>query len=311
MEDYNMNGVLTCLEEIYPSLKGALKNVASAILEDPVLSVRENIRKLANRSNTSDSAVVRLSQRLGFKGFRDLQISLAYELGDNSTYMDEDIGFSESLETIVNVSSNANIHALSESREILNLDTLEKIILRLSHARAIHIFAQGTNYSTGIDLSYNLMKLGILCHVYNDSYMQAVAGAISDTNDVAIGISHTGANKDVIEALAITRQKGATTIALTTRANSPITQIVDLSLYTADKEIVFQGEPLSSRMSMMFLVDILFLGLASKMGNASLINLQSVKDALISKRDPKTFSQKIFSHKETIKTRKSEIGFNY
>jgi RpiR family transcriptional regulator, carbohydrate utilization regulator len=287
MEENKMNSVLICLQNIYPSLTGALKSVASVILESPELIVRENIKKLAFRSNTSDSAVVRLSQRLGYKGFRDLQISLAYELGDNSSYIDEEIGISESLETIVNVASNASIHALAESREILDLDTLEKVLQILHHARSIHIFAQGTNYSTGIDLSYNLMKLGVLCYVYNDSYMQAVAGAISSARDIAIGISHTGANKDVIEALAITRQNGATTIGLTTRANSPIAQIVDLSLCTANKEIVFQGEPLTSRVSMMYLVDILFLGLASKMGKHSLTNLQSVKDALENKRHPK------------------------
>lgn len=282
-----INGVLTCLENIYPTLTGTLKNIADVILQNPELIVRENIKKLAIISNTSDSAVVRLSQRLGYKGFRDLQISLAYELGDNHSYVDEEIGVSDSLETIVNVASYANINSLNESREMLDLVAIERVIQLLQHSRAIHIFAQGTNYSTGIDLSYNLMKLGMLCYVYNDSYMQAVAGAISDTRDIAIGISHTGANRDVIEALAITRQNGATTIALTTRKQSPITQIVDISLCTANKEFVFQGEPLSSRMSMMYLVDILFLGLASRMGKYSLNNLLSVKDALESKRDPK------------------------
>lgn len=287
-----MNGVLSCLENIYPSLTGTLKNVADIIIQNPEMIVRENIKKLATVSNTSDSAVVRLSQRLGYKGFRDLQISLAYELGDTNVYVDEEIGLSEGLETIVNVASHASINSLNEAREILELETIERVIQLMQHSRAIHIFAQGTNYSTGIDLSYNLMKLGILCYVYNDSYMQAVAGAISDPRDIAIGISHTGANRDVIEALAITRQNGATTIALTTRKQSPITQIVDFSLCTSNKEIVFQGEPLSSRISMMYMVDILFLGLASKMGKNSLNNLLSVKDALKSKRDPQALNHK-------------------
>ncbi len=274
------------IEEIFPSLKGALRRVAHFILNNPNFIVRENLNKLAVESSTSTSAVVRLSKRLGYKGFRDLQISLAYELGDNNSHVDEEISISESLETVAYVSSYANIQALTESRDMLDLQALEKVIQVLQHGRAVHIFAQGTNYSTGIDLSYNLMKLGILCYVYNDSYMQAVAGAISDTRDVVIGISHTGANKEIMESLAITHQNGATTIVLTTREQSPITQIADISLCTANKEIVFQGEPLSSRMSMMYLVDIIFLGLAAKMGNTSLSNLQSVKDALKNKRQP-------------------------
>lgn len=286
--DNNLNGasVLNRISNIYPDLKGALKNVADVIRQYPQDIVKENISKIADRSNTSDSAVVRLSKRLGYKGFRELQISLAYELGDNASYTDEEIEIYDDLESVVKISSKANISALSETERIIDIHSLEKVIDLLQHSRAIHVFAQGANYATGVDLTYNLMKLGTLCYVYNDSYMQSVAAAITNKRDLVIGISHTGANKEVLESLVVTRDNGATTVAITTKENSPITQVADLSLCVSNKEFVFQGEPLTSRISLIYLVDILFLGLASKLGNYSLDVLGSVKSALKNKRHP-------------------------
>ncbi|WP_102346055.1 MurR/RpiR family transcriptional regulator [Bacillus sp. Marseille-P3661] len=281
-----MSNVIDRVKKLLPTLPATLKRIANVVIDDPEFVVKDNLNGLAIKSKTSDAAVVRFAKRVGYKGFRDLQISLAYELGDSHTQMDQEIGLHASIETIVNVSSNANIHAVTESREFLNYTSVEKVINIIKKARIVHIFAQGINYSTGIDLSYNLMKLGILCNVYNDSYMHAVAGAISSPDDVALAISHRGSNKEVIESLTIARQHHAKTIALTTRVNSPITKIADISLCVAEKEIVFQGEPLTSRMSMMHLVDILFLGIAANMDGKSLQRLKEVKEVLNEKRDP-------------------------
>jgi RpiR family carbohydrate utilization transcriptional regulator len=280
-------GVIPRLQKLFPSLKGALRDIAQVILDSPDTAVRSNVSKLAEKSNTSESAVVRLAQRLKYKGFRDLQINLAYDLGDGGKHIDdEEIGMTDSLIAVAEKSYHANLSAITQSWETLDNAAYERAVQVLHRARVVHIFAQGANYSTGVDLCYNLMKLGLLCNVYNDSYMQAVASAISDKRDVAVGISHTGANRDVIEALSIMRQNGACTIALTARDPSPITRIAEISMYTSSKEIVFQGEPLSSRMSLMYLVDILFLGVASMMGKFALTNLQQVKDALEAKRHP-------------------------
>lgn len=286
MPEERKPGVINRLNNIFPSLNGALRDLAEVIIESPEMAARSNVSKLAEKSGTSESAVVRLAQRIGYKGFRELQINLAYDLGDNNNFSDQEIDFADNLAMIAEKSFHANLNAVTQSWEMLDHSAYEEAVQILHRAQSIHIFAQGANYSTGTDLCYNLMKLGIHCQVYNDSYMQAVSAAISTKHDVAVGISHTGANRDVIEALSIARQNGTPTLALTTRKASPIMNIAEVSLCTSSQEIVFQGEPLTSRMSLMYLVDILFLGVASMMGRSSLMNLQNVKDALETKRHP-------------------------
>lgn len=279
-------GVISRLQKQHPSLQGALKEVSEAILQDPDKVARMNVTSLAELSKTSESAVVRLSQRLGYSGFRDLQINLAFDLGDRKQEVNEEIELQDSMDVIAEKAYHANLNGLAQTVEILDKQALTQAAQSINRARAVHIFAQGINYSTGIDLSYNLMKLGILCQVYNDSYMQGVASAISDKRDVVIGISHTGANQDVLEALSITRQNGTVTIGITSKESSPITKISEISLYTSPKEMLVLGEPFTSRMSMMYLVDILFLGVASQSNKTALNSLQKVKDALEAKRYP-------------------------
>jgi RpiR family transcriptional regulator, carbohydrate utilization regulator len=286
MGNARLPGVIKRINDVYPQLNGALKEVAKIIIESPEFSVNSNVSKIAQKSNTSDSAVVRLSQRLGYKGFRDLQINLAYDLGDTNNNVDEEIEITDTLVSMAEKVYHANANTLTQSWEILNFEAIEMAINLLNNARVVHIFAQGTNYSTGIDLSYNLMKLGVTCIVQNDSYIQAVSSAVLTKDDLAIGISHTGANREVLESLSIASEAGASTLGLTTKNNSPITRLTDVSICTASKEIVFHGEPLTSRMSLMYLVDILFLGVASTMGKYALPNIQKVREALKSKRFP-------------------------
>lgn len=278
--------ILNNIERLYPTLRGVSRDIAKMITNSPEEAVRNNVAELARRTQTSEAAIVRFAQRLGFKGFRDLQIQLAFELGNTQDRIEEEIDIKDDLHAVVDKSYYANVNALTESRDALDFDSFKKAVELLNRARAVHIFAQGANYSTACDLSYNLLKLGIVNTVHNDTYMQAVASAISEKYDVVVGISHTGVNRDVIEAVSLARQNGAGTIALTTRSHSPITQIADVTLSTPEKEIVFQGEPLTSRISLMYLVDLLFLGVALVRGRPSVDKLKRVQDALSAKRHP-------------------------
>ncbi|WP_421617234.1 MurR/RpiR family transcriptional regulator [Brevibacillus sp. TJ4] len=279
-------GVIARLNKTFPTLNGALREVGASILNDPDKVVRMNVTSLAELSNTSESAVVRLAKKLGYTGFRDMQINLAYDLGDQTRKDNQEIELTDSVPVIAEKSFHANVLGLSQTREILDAEALTQAAQFIHRARAVHIFAQGINYSTAIDLSYNLVKLGILCQVYNDSYMQGVASSISDKSDVAIGISHTGANRDVIEALSISRQNGTMTIGITAKEFSPITKMSEISLCTSPNEMLVLGEPFSSRMNMMYLVDILFLRIASLSNKNGMNSLQKVKDALEAKRYP-------------------------
>src|SRR5690606_9378614 len=121
----------------------------------------------------------------------------------------------------------------------------ETAVELIAQSRQVLIYAQGANRSTGEDLGYNLSKLGFTCQVHSDPYMQLVTASLVKRDDVVIAISHTGANRDLLEAVSVAKERCPKTIGLTVRAGSPLTRLVEVALCTARKEIVFYDEPLT------------------------------------------------------------------
>lgn len=278
-------GVVPRLQSLLPNLHGALGEVGRFIAEHPQRVVTLSTAELAQMTGTSEAAVVRLSKRLGYRGYRDLQINLAYDLGDEQPAQVEEIEVGDDLGSITSKVVAANVQALMDSQRILDLRMLESTTQAIVRARRVAVLGQGANYATAADLHYNLTKLGVTSLKLADPYMQAATASILDSNDVLIAITHTGANRDLIEAMTIAKQHGATTVCLTTHMGSPATRLADFSLCTAPKEIVFAGEPFSSRLSLMFLVDVLFIGVALRL-EGSRAMLRRVQDALQAKRSP-------------------------
>jgi RpiR family carbohydrate utilization transcriptional regulator len=52
------------------------QDLAQVILQDPHAVLGKSMQSLAKRAHCSHSAVIRLCQKLGFKGYRDFSLAL-------------------------------------------------------------------------------------------------------------------------------------------------------------------------------------------------------------------------------------------
>ncbi len=101
---------------------------------------------------------------------------------------------------------------------------------------------------------------------------------------VALGISHTGASRDVCEALDHAKTGGATTICITHRATSPITKVADIKLFTAAKETAFRSDAMSSRIAQLSIIDTIYVGVALKDYPHSTQTIAQTREATAKKR---------------------------
>lgn len=283
-----MAGVTARLSSLLPSLSGALYDVGAFVVANPKRVVRMSTRNVAEETGTSDAAVVRLSQRLGLRGYRDLQINLAFDLGDGSqtAHAEEEITGDDDLQLVAERVCRAGMASLAQSWQVLDSEAMERAVRFLHEARRVSIYAQGANFGTGADFQYNLSKLGIPTGLFSDPYMQMINATSGRPGHVSVGISQNGENRDIIEALTASGQNGAATIALTCHTASPITRIADITLATPPREFVFRGEPMSSRLSLLYLVDVLFIGVALAKGEAGRRRLGRVQRDLEARRHP-------------------------
>lgn len=88
--------------------------------------------------------------------------------------------------------------------------------------------------------------------------MQAIIASHLDRQSVAIGISHSGSSKDIVEALRLSKIGSATTICVTNFAASPIVETSDIALFTKSDETKHSILGMSSRIAQLTIFDAIY-----------------------------------------------------
>ncbi len=74
-------GVIPRIKQVYPTLNAALKKVGDVLQKEPENVISGSINDLAAVSGVSQGTITRFCRSLGFKGFQELKIALAREMG--------------------------------------------------------------------------------------------------------------------------------------------------------------------------------------------------------------------------------------
>ena len=131
-----------------------------------------------------------------------------------------------------------------------------------------------------LELQYKLIRVGVRAVVHTDTEMQVISATLLTSVDAAVGISHSGQSLEILHALAVAKESGARTMAITNHRASPIAQAVDISLSTAAQESLAYGYPLGARVAQVGLIDALYVCMALKRPEEVDHNLTRIATAL-------------------------------
>jgi len=276
IETVNVPGCFIRIEGTYSSLRTAEQRVADFILKHAEELIYLTVTELAERTQTSEST--------GYKGYQEFKIMLARDLVGPTETVYEQIEATDSLESLKAKIFQANAQALKDTIEVLSDDELRRAVEALAVARRVEIYGIGGSAPLAFDAYHKLMKLGIPTVWLNDSDLMAMSSALLGTGDVALGISHTGASRDVCDAMEHAQSAGATTICITHRATSPITKVSNVKLFTAAKETAFGSDATSSRIAQLSIIDVLYAGIANQNYEHAFSSIQKTREASAGKR---------------------------
>ena len=218
VEPVKVPGSFVRIQGTYTSLRTAEQRVADFILKHPDELIYLTVTELAERTNTSESTVVRLCQKIGYKGYQEFKIMLARDLVEPTHEIYAQIESGDSLTTIKNKVFQANAQALRDTMEVLSDTELESAVNVLARARRVETYAVGGSAPLALDAYHKFLKLGISAVALSDGDMMAMSSSLLQEGDVALGISHTGASRDVTDALSKAQAAGAKTICITHRS---------------------------------------------------------------------------------------------
>ena len=277
-----MNKTTLNIKVIYENLGKAEKRVADWIMENPGDILPLSIVELAEKCDSSEATIVRFAKKLGFSGYQELKISLAQE--NRSTVVNANMSASDGVFDIYEKVCNDIYCSLERTKKVLDKDALEKTSSAIRKAGKIIILGLGNSAAIAMDASHKLLRAGYNAVAYTDNHMQVIAASHLNRDDVAIGISHSGSSKDVIEALQIAKDRGAVTVCITNKGKSPIQKHSDYVLHTESDETQYNILALNSRIAQLSIVDALYYHVVYQQSEKS---LNSIRDTEISLKTKK------------------------
>lgn len=239
------------------SMGPAEKKIAEYLLTHSGEIIDISISELAERCGCGDATVVRFSRRLGLEGYQELKLRIAAELNASSSISAE-IKNGDSCFEIFQKRAHSISESLRNTETVLDDKALEKATEVISHANNIVIFGLGNSASIALDAAHKFMRLGLSAQACSDNHMQAILASHLKRGSVAIGISHSGSSKDIVEAMQISKACGATTISITNYGSSPLVDASDISLFTKSDETKHSILALSSRIAQLAIIDSIY-----------------------------------------------------
>jgi len=256
-----MTGVMLRLEQSIQDLSPSESKVAKHILENPGGVVGLSVEELASRSGPSKAAVMRLCKSVGCKGYRDLSIGLAAELGANHSGSAEeytDVNVGADVETIARSVTGRNGKALENSLSLLEMDALQQAADWLYHAHRIDFYGLGESAIVAMDAQYKFMRINKNATAYGDPHIQLTSAANLGENGVAVAISWSGETKEVVETAQMARHSGAKVIALSRFGQTSLAKNSDICFGLSAPEVAIRCGAMSSRIAQMNMIDIIF-----------------------------------------------------
>lgn len=271
-----MKSALLLLRESMGSLSDTERDIAAFILADPQTAMDLSIHDLAKQTFSSSSSVVRLCHRLGFDGFKDFRRTITYELAvrqQSKLEEQQELSRSDSLEEIIEKITHKNIMSLEDTKNLIDVQTLQECLWLIRKARCIYLFGLGASLIAAKDLYLKLLRLNKLCVINEDWHSQLVQARNAGEKDLGIVISYSGNTAEVIECMKAMKDSGTPIIVITRCVTTPVSELADQKLYTTANESIFRSGAMSSRISQLNIIDILYTALANSQYEESMDQL--------------------------------------
>ena len=247
-----------------PALTEAEARVARCVLERPDEVLRASVSEVASMARVSPATVVRCCQRAGYRGFHELKLALARGAGSSQGRASVTIRADDSPDAVLDKIFSSSAAALDEARTTVNREDFEAATVALDRARTILFAGVGTSAPLAQDAAYRFSTLGLAAISPADIHAQHVAARLLGPHSACLTVSHSGATRETVAVTASAREAGATTIAVTSFAESPLTEVADLVLVAGGPELSFRLEAMSSRIAHLTVLDALFVALAHR-----------------------------------------------
>ncbi|MFI2810324.1 MULTISPECIES: SIS domain-containing protein [Microbulbifer] len=264
-------GSIAKIRTMRESMSNHERRIADFLLEN-VEEVRSHSSKsLAESVGVSQSSVVKFSQKLGYKGYSDLKLSLTESLARTSLLpkvIHGDISTDDDLSTVAQKLIARKTVALNESLTVNSEEHLQQAVELLHSADRILLAGVGASSLVARDLAFKLMKLGKAVLAESDSHVQVANAATLGKGDLVFAISESGQTQDVLQVAENGLNCGADVISLTGFSRNALVELAGINLFCVSDESEVRSSSILARTAQHMITDLLFILVSQRDGQA-------------------------------------------
>lgn len=279
-----VNESLQFITAHWAELRRSEIKVADYVVGNPQKVVHYSISELADNADVSEPTVIRFCRRIGFQRYQEFKIALAQSVVPRLKSIHEAISENDDVRTLATKVFQANAAAIQDSLQTLDVAALEQTIKLCTAARSILFFGLGASAPIASDAYHKFFRLGIPCNWYADSHMQAMRASMLGPEDVVVAISHSGSTRDIVDAIEIANEAGASTIAITSHIKSPVSRAAKVLLSVRTAETRYRFEPMASRIAYLSMIDVIAVGVSIRRQDDYVENVRRTRRVLANKR---------------------------
>ena len=256
--------VLQYIKQNFDSFTDREKLIAEYLLSNKKSIISMSAKEIGDVTNTSAPTVVRFSKKIGFDSLNEMKLQLSLNLQSDDENVDFEYLHSDlSTQNIIRGVKSSIDSIMNQTLGVLKEEELEKAIELLSKANNVYIFSVGSSSLVGMDFYYKLSRINKRCIAHSDTHLQMTSSALMEKDDVAIAISYSGETKEVIKCAENAKSKGVPVISITKASiSNTLADMSDIVLRVPFVEKSLREGAMSSRISQLAVIDMLFLGMA-------------------------------------------------
>ncbi|MFF2762729.1 MurR/RpiR family transcriptional regulator [Bacillus altitudinis] len=212
-----------------------------------------SIVTLSERANVSTATIVRLMKKIGYNGYTSFKYRLKQE-----KKMTDDSDQLKNIDEDIKLAIRKNEEEVLKTIQLQSIGQIEDAVQKIHDADKIYIFGRGFSEMIAKEMTIKLQLIGKTCEVHDDPNIIRLKSRDIDKNELAIFVSLNGETSELVEACQNLSMKQVTTITVTTRIDSTLSKISDMTLvgYKGEQSF-FPDYEVRSRLSLHVIARIL------------------------------------------------------
>ena len=252
------------IQGIYRDLKPTQRQIADYLLSLDFEALNAPIDEYARRIGTSVASISRFCALVGYDSFQKLKIGLSREIRPQDEAVPPIFAADDDPDLSIRKVFAEALSNLQATEATVSFPALKAVAERI--ARCERLYFAGLGGSGGIAYLAEVMfsLLGFSAKALSDPFAMLIAAGHLHRDHLFFGLSHSGATREVLEAVRSARARGAHTVGITNYPRSPLAELADSVLLTSCQEHRVHFAQSSSMVAQLTLVRALYILVASR-----------------------------------------------